>query len=184
MNDEDAIDDTERGESAGLLACDVSRERGCGGDAVLAGGVAAGVGVRRARAVEAVGEADETGLVAVLAADSGRAAAAAVRTEEAGVVDAVATARLAGDVSRLGDVIVEAAIGDGLRRALTVVVAGEAILVAAGLVVLEVAAAVVEVEEAGLRVARLLTAILDGGTSGMVGLNEAMARESSGQTER
>ena len=47
IEEEEAIDDTERGESAGLLACDASRDKGSTGDETWTGGVVAdGVGGR------------------------------------------------------------------------------------------------------------------------------------------
>ena len=145
------------------------------------------------RVVEVVGEAEAAGLVADLA-DSGRTAAEVGRTAEKGVTAELATVLLAGDVDLSRDVIDGAefgvaAIDDGFRIALTVAVAGEASLEAAGLAVVEredksllvlaaeewsavlvaeVDAEVVVVDAAALRAARLLTAILDGGTSGIV----------------
>ena len=141
MEEDEAALDTDRGESAGLLACDASRDKGSTGDAALAGGVADGVGGRWARTVEVACEAEAAGLVAVLA-DSGRTVVEAVRTADEGVVDEVAAAAfLAGDVSLLGEVrddvegVVAVMAVDGLRRAVVVVVVGEASLDAAGLLV-------------------------------------------------
>lgn len=187
MDDEEAMDETERGESAGLLACDVSRDST--GDAAVTGGVADGVRGRRVRVTEEVGEAEAAGLVAALA-DSGRAAAGAVRTEDDGVAaDVMAAALLAGDASRLGVMddatcVEVAAIDVGLRSVLTAGVAGKASLDAAGLAAEEVeeavemlgAVVVVVAGVVGLRVARLLTAILDGGISGMVDQRRVTSR--------
>ena len=130
------------------------------------------------------GEAEAAGLVVVVLADSGRVVVEAVRVVEEGVVDVVVVVRLMGDVSLLGEVMDDVACGAvvveeavGLRSA-EVVAVGDASLDAAGLAAVEAVAgaesllmlAVVSVAAvlvAGLRVARLLTAILEGGTSGM-----------------
>ena len=145
------------------------------------------MGKRRVRTREAVGEAEAAGFVADRA-EVGRTAVVVERTVEAGVVKAAGTRLAAGDVTLLEAVVVAvvvvaveaAALKVGLRSE-----AGDASLDGAGLVALEeigaagvavgavaplsaaVAVAAADVVDAALRAARLLTAILDGGISGI-----------------
>jgi len=183
MDDADEeLDDSDRGESFGLLACDASRDNASTGDALPlpAGDVAVGVG---ARLIRLTGVAETVGLETALA-ERGRTAAEAGReAEEAdeGVVVNVAVVLLTGETSLLVDVMDDVVCGAvmvevGLRSAGTVAV-GETSLDAVGLAVADVDAGllsavllvvvVVADDTASLRAVKLLTAILDGGTSGM-----------------